>query len=114
MIWERDIGRINDLTYDELGPRLRVAAALDPTLRNQLARGQIVPLNSSGTAPLIDLHEVSDACNAAAADADIGCGNFFGGRLRSTRPRVARCAAFRAGTNAQNPAFVANKSHAYD
>ncbi len=62
---------LNDLTYEELGPLLREAAALDPTLRNQLERGQIVPLNSGGTAPLIDLREVSDACNAAAADADI-------------------------------------------
>lgn len=84
---------LNDLTYEELLPLLRQAAALDAVLHDLLATGKITPLNSGGTAPLIDLREVSDACNVAAADADIVFLEGMGRGLESNFDAALTCDA---------------------
>jgi type II pantothenate kinase len=62
---------LNDVTITELPGLLQQAAAVDPVLADQLAAGLITAVDSGGIAPLIDLRHISDALNAAAADADL-------------------------------------------
>lgn len=62
---------LNDVTHTELREVLRRAGALDGVLRELVEGGRITVVESGGIAPLIDLRHVSDAVNAAAADADL-------------------------------------------
>lgn len=62
---------LNDVTIAELKRLLAELAAVDGVLADLLARQRIVPVDSGGIAPLIDLRHISDALNAASADADL-------------------------------------------
>ena len=62
---------LNDVTIAELRQLLKQVVAVDPVLADLLERQRIVPMDSGGVAPLIDLRHISDALNAASADADL-------------------------------------------
>lgn len=62
---------LNDITHAELSDVLDRAAEIDDPLRELLATGLITTVPSGCGTPLIDLTDISDACNAAAEDADL-------------------------------------------
>ena len=62
---------LNDITIDELDPLLTQLAATDKTLADLLSDNRLATVSSGGTTPLIDLSDISDACNAVAAESDL-------------------------------------------
>ncbi len=62
---------LNDITIAELRAVLDRTSDVDPLMRELLAAGRIAAASSGGTTPLLDLRQVSDECNAQAADADL-------------------------------------------
>ncbi|MBP7934007.1 MAG: DUF89 family protein [Phycisphaerae bacterium] len=62
---------LNDITLAELVPLLEDLCGRDPELRNLVAGGMLTTVASGGDTPLIDLGQVSEECNAAAADIDL-------------------------------------------
>ena len=62
---------LNDVTCCELLVLFEQVAAVDDTFAGLLKDGLISGVDSGGIAPLIDLRHVSEAVNAAAADADL-------------------------------------------
>ncbi|MCB9866141.1 MAG: DUF89 family protein [Phycisphaerales bacterium] len=66
-----DYPALNDILVDELGSVLARAAEVDERLAGHLRAGVISVVGTSCDCPLIDLSDVSTACNAAADDADL-------------------------------------------
>lgn len=62
---------LNDVTVTELDELLASAAALDPQLADHLRAGRITTTGTGCDCPLIDLADVSEACNQAASDCDL-------------------------------------------
>jgi uncharacterized protein with ATP-grasp and redox domains len=63
---------LNDIIVDELHDVLAAVAAYhDPRMVDHLRSGRISVVGTGCDCPLIDLGDVSDACNEAAADADL-------------------------------------------
>ena len=62
---------LNDMTIAELRQWLPRLAALDPVLDQLIREDRITTIDSGGTAPLIDLREISEAVNAEAARTDL-------------------------------------------
>ncbi|MBI5723231.1 MAG: DUF89 family protein [Planctomycetes bacterium] len=62
---------LNDMTIEDTRRILGLLAGLDGELKILLADGMIQTVSSGNDIPLIDLSEVSDELNAAAADADL-------------------------------------------
>jgi len=62
---------LNDITADELNPLLERLAHTDPCLRKLLDEDMLDSVDSGGDTPLLDLSQVSDACNAVAAESDL-------------------------------------------
>jgi type II pantothenate kinase len=62
---------LNDITLAELDPLLRRLAAGDALLASLINDRRLRTVASGGDTPLIDLSEVSDACDAAAAESDL-------------------------------------------
>ncbi|MBN1347488.1 MAG: DUF89 family protein [Phycisphaerae bacterium] len=62
---------LNDITFPELNDVLDRLKGLDAVLANLLAEDRIATVASGCGAPLIDLSDISDACNDAARDADL-------------------------------------------
>jgi type II pantothenate kinase len=71
LIAANDQPALNDMTYKELVAFLPRAQAIDPVLDQLVKQGTLAPLNSGGTAPLIDLRTVSQAVNDAAKGTDL-------------------------------------------
>lgn len=62
---------LNDVTVSELIILLQQLAAVDPILAELLRAGKIIPADSGGIAPLIDLRHVSESLNQLCADVDL-------------------------------------------
>lgn len=62
---------LNDVTAPELASLLSRIADTDNGLAQAVAEGRLAVVASGGAAPLIDLTQLSDACVAAVADADL-------------------------------------------
>jgi len=62
---------LNDITVDELHALLERVASIDPALRDHLRAGRLRVVDSGCAAPLIDLRHLTDACCAAARDANL-------------------------------------------
>ncbi len=62
---------LNDITWDELNDVLARVAALDAALAAYLEADRIATVPSGCGAPLIDLTDVSEACDEAARNADL-------------------------------------------
>ncbi len=62
---------LNDITWDELQGVLDRTAQIDPVLAGLLTEGRIDTVPSGCGTPLIDLSDISDACNDAARPADL-------------------------------------------
>jgi len=62
---------LNDMTVSEVKAWLPRLCAMDPVLDELVKRGQIVEIDSGGTAPLIDLRQVSAEVNAFARETDL-------------------------------------------
>jgi type II pantothenate kinase len=71
LIAANDQPALNDMTYNELAAFLPRTQAIDPVLDQLVKSNRLAPLNSGGTAPLIDLRTVSQAVNDAAKDTDL-------------------------------------------
>jgi type II pantothenate kinase len=71
LIAANDLPALNDITCTELIALLPRIQPLDPTLDALVKSNKIAPINSGGTAPLIDLREVSDAINREAPATDL-------------------------------------------
>jgi type II pantothenate kinase len=71
LIAANDTPALNDMTYKELVAFLPRAQAVDPVLDQLVKADKIAPINSGGTAPLIDLGTVSDDINRAAPATDL-------------------------------------------
>ena len=61
---------LNDITWPELQEVLATLADIDSVLANLIADDRIATVASGCGAPLIDLSRISEACNAAARQAD--------------------------------------------
>jgi len=62
---------LNDITLGELNPLLKQLAERDHTLARLLADGLISTVASGGDTPLIELGQITDECNEAAAESDL-------------------------------------------
>jgi type II pantothenate kinase len=62
---------LNDMTVAETKALLPRIQAIDPVLDDLVKRGRLVAIDSGGTAPLIDLREVSEEANAFARESDL-------------------------------------------
>lgn len=62
---------LNDITWPELGVVLDRLAEIDPLLKRQLDDDAITTVPSGCGAPLIDLADITDACNNAARESDL-------------------------------------------
>ncbi len=62
---------LNDITAAELHPLLGQISRIDPVMADHLDSGRIKAGSSGGGTPLIDLMDVSEACNAMADGADL-------------------------------------------
>ncbi|MCL2646218.1 MAG: ARMT1-like domain-containing protein [Phycisphaerales bacterium] len=62
---------LNDMTHKELVSLLPQIQAIDPLLDELVSRGKILPIDSGGAAPLIDLREVSHEVNHHADQTDL-------------------------------------------
>ena len=62
---------LNDITIDELNPLLGDLSGRDPVLARLQADGLLSTVASGGDTPLIDLGQISDECNEAAAESDL-------------------------------------------
>lgn len=62
---------LNDITWSELRDVLVRLAEIDPLLRGQLDADRITTVASGCGTPLIDLSEITDACNDAARGSDV-------------------------------------------
>jgi type II pantothenate kinase len=62
---------LNDMTVDETTDMVRRIAAIDPDLEAMIAAQMLEVASTGSGVPLLDLSEVSDELNEAAADADL-------------------------------------------
>ncbi len=62
---------LNDMTVHEVQALLPRLQAIDPALDRLVKDGRILAIDSGGTAPLIDLREVSDEANTHAGETDL-------------------------------------------
>jgi len=66
-----ELPSLNDLTVEETSMCLEEIAAVDADLEVMVSGGMFTTVSSGNDLPLIDLTRISDALNAAAADADL-------------------------------------------
>jgi type II pantothenate kinase len=66
-----DYPALNDVLLPELNELLAESSAYDTLLAQQLAEGRVSTIGTGCDCPLIDLSEVSEACNEAAAGCDL-------------------------------------------
>jgi type II pantothenate kinase len=62
---------LNDMTVAEVNALLPRVQAIDPVMNELVNSGKIAAIDSGGTAPLIDLREVSDDVNRHAKNTDL-------------------------------------------
>ncbi len=62
---------LNDVTVPELQRVLRELCDRDSTIRQLLKNDRLAVVGTGNTAPLIDLADISDECNEAAAQSDL-------------------------------------------
>ncbi len=86
---------LNDITRPELDAVLDHAGRQDPALANRIADGRITTVGTGHTQPLIDLADISDACNAAAADCDLVILEGMGRAVESNYRTPFRCDCIR-------------------
>jgi uncharacterized protein with ATP-grasp and redox domains len=82
---------LNDITVEELDAVIDSLRPLDPTLDAAVADGRLRTVASGCTTPLIDLAEISDACNEAARGADLLILEGMGRSVESNRSTVFTC-----------------------
>ena len=66
-----ELSSLNDLTADEAGAMVELLASRDADLSALIESGFITVVSTGNGIPLIDLSDVSDELNEAAADADL-------------------------------------------
>lgn len=71
LIAANQLPALNDMTVAEVKALLPRVQAVDPVLDGLVKAGKIVVIDSGGTAPLIDLREVSDEVNRHAGETDL-------------------------------------------
>ncbi|UCG15835.1 MAG: DUF89 family protein [Phycisphaerales bacterium] len=86
---------LNDITLDELNGAIEAAARLDEALRRHVSDGRITTVGTGYTHPLIDLSDISDACNEAAADCDLIVLEGMGRAVESNYRTPLRCDCLR-------------------
>jgi type II pantothenate kinase len=86
---------LNDITVDELATVLDTAAAGDSALTDYLAHGMITTVGTGCDCPLIDLSDVTDACNEAARDCDLVILEGMGRAIESNFDTPFTCDAIR-------------------
>ena len=62
---------LNDVTIDELNAALAAIGRVDERIRRAVAAGRIRTVASGCATPVIDLSDITDACNEASYDADL-------------------------------------------
>lgn len=86
---------LNDMTYEELNALLEELAAMDPELAGLLASDRIATVPSGCDLPLIDLSQVTDACNQAAAASDLIVLEGMGRGVESNWRQTFKCDTWR-------------------
>jgi damage-control phosphatase, subfamily II, stand-alone protein len=86
---------LNDITLAELDPLLERLAAGDAVLDSLMADGRLRTVDSGGDTPLIDLGQVSGACNAVAAESDLIVLEGMGRGVESNWTEVFTCDVWR-------------------
>jgi uncharacterized protein with ATP-grasp and redox domains len=88
---------LNDITIDELDTLLRRLSNVDPVLAHLVEADRIATVASGGGIPLIDLGQVSEACNTAAAASDLIVLEGMGRGVESNWRQTFKCDVWRVG-----------------
>jgi len=86
---------LNDITLGELNGVLQVATRADEVLRRHVDLGSITTIGTGHGHPLIDLSNISDECNAAAAGCDLIVLEGMGRAIESNFRTSFRCDCIR-------------------
>ncbi len=86
---------LNDITIGELDEALDRLRPLDPPLDAAMTAGRLTTVASGCKAPLIDLTDITDACAAAARDADLLILEGMGRSVESNRTARFTCDSLR-------------------
>jgi uncharacterized protein with ATP-grasp and redox domains len=95
VIGANDYPSLNDITVTELNDVLEQAASGDSHLAGHLTSGMIQTVGTACDCPLIDLHQVSEACNEAARNADLVILEGMGRAVETNYNAVFTCDAIR-------------------
>jgi len=87
---------LNDVTVDELNAALVSIGRVDERVRLALAEGRMRTVASGCTTPVIDLADVTDACNEASYDADLLVLEGMGRAVETNRSARFTCDVLRA------------------